>query len=327
MPGRSIRSRHAKVAVGRRLVVIATALAFLLSLAGSATGSQSTHSRRVWSGQWSGSPSGVGFYWVVDEIGAKAIRSQGGKPCGAGSDYFRGGYFDPPSGRGGKVTGCTKGAPTRLVGRYVGDKRKDPGARGSFDINLVPPAKFEGQFIPDGQSKKFPWKATFTRHYSGDLCCPNPVCRGTDSASSARGDPFRFQAFLTENGKIVSKVFGTGAGATDDGCGVDGTVEHVDYDPKTGKPTSTIKLDVTRGIPDPKLSGDRLPRAARLTIAWRFRVRVTQSDDFFCPVGKVGTMEVAESRTNTHRGSVELVLCRSGHTHDYPNASVNLGPP
>jgi hypothetical protein len=313
--------------VAPRLVLTGAALAFLLILAGSATGSESTHSKRVWSGQWSGSPSGVGFYWVSDATGAKAIRSQGGKPCGKGSDYFRGGYFDPPSGRGGKVTGCTQRVATRLVGRYVGDKRKDPGARGTFDISFVPPKKFEGMFIPDGQTKKFPWKATFNKHYSGDLCCPNPVCRGTDSARGVRVDPFRFQAFLTENGKIVSKVFGTGAGTTDDGCGADGTVEHVDYDPKTGKPTATIKLDVMRGVPDPKLSGDRLPRSARLTIVWRFRVRVTQSDDFFCPAGKVGTMEVAESRTNTHKGSVELVLCRSGHSHDYPNASVNLGPP
>jgi hypothetical protein len=313
--------------VVRRLVLILTGTAFLLALAGSATGSQSTHSKRVWSGQWSGSPSGVGFYWVAGETGVKAIRSQGGKPCGKGSDYFRGGYFDPASGRGGKVTGCTQGVGTRLVGRYVGDKRKDPGAKGSFDINFVPPKKFEGKFIPDGQSKKFPWNATFNKHFSGDLCCPSPVCRGTDSSRSVRGDPFRFQAFLTENGKIISKVFGTGAGTTDDGCGADGTVEHVDYNPKTGKPMTTIKLDVTQGVPDPKLSGDRLPRSARLIIVWHFRVRVTQSDDFFCPVGKVGTMEVAESRTNTHRGSVQLVLCRSGHRHDYPNASVNLGPP
>jgi hypothetical protein len=315
--------------VAPRLVLTGTALVFLLALAGSATGSQSTHSKRVWSGQWSGSPSGVGFYWVSDATGAKAIRSQGGKPCGKGSDYFRGGYFDPPSGRGGKVTGCTQGVATRLVGRYVGDKRKDPGAKGSFDINFVPPNRFEGKFIPDGQSKKFPWKATFNKHYSGDLCCPTPVCRGTDSAGSARGDPFRFQAFLTENGKIVSKVFGTGAGTTDNGCGVDGTVEHVDYDPKTGKPKTTIHLDVTRGVPDPKLEPvpDRQPSTASLTLSWDFVVRVTQSDDFFCPVGKVGRMEVNERRgENKHRGSVKLLLCRSGHSHDYPNASVNLGP-
>jgi hypothetical protein len=139
---------------------------------------EATHGPNVFSGQWTTNTGGVGFRVVTSAEGASALRSQGGTPCPSPTVYYRGGYYDPASGASGKVTGCTEGSHTHLVARYVGDPATDPGAAGEFDVNFVPPNRFDGSYTADSTKTKAnpngspaPYTATFKAHFPGDGCC------------------------------------------------------------------------------------------------------------------------------------------------------------
>ena len=83
----------------------------------------------------------------------------------------------------------------------VGDTRKDP-AQGQLDISIVPPAKFQGTFIPTARAKSFRGWTDVHQDYSvGDSLLTETVAAHRTRPQRA-GDPFRFQAFLTENGKM-----------------------------------------------------------------------------------------------------------------------------
>jgi hypothetical protein len=153
--------------VSKRSLLASLALGGLVALGVSAAASQ--NGTQLWSGDWTTSTGAFGLRHDTAGVGAPLLKAIGGKPCAPPSDYFDGGYYDPPipPGDAGKLRGCTK-APYRLVGRYQSDYRASNA--GSFDITIVGAAArntFKGTYTPDG-GKPVPWSGSFQKDFAGD---------------------------------------------------------------------------------------------------------------------------------------------------------------
>jgi hypothetical protein len=118
----------------------------------------------AWSGNWkttygSGATGAIGLAVISAAEGISVFEEFGGKACGTGSEFYRGGYT-VGSGAGQHVV-CTKGG--RLVGRWT-DSSSD--ARGGFELQLDSPKKWSGTFTTDGGSGGT-WQGTFHKHFHG----------------------------------------------------------------------------------------------------------------------------------------------------------------
>src|SRR5437016_2451320 len=116
---------------------LAAAAAILAALA-FVPASQASHAKgsppeiNVWAGQWVTNPAtggGFAFRALSVQAGFRAFDELHAERCYPPTTYYRGGYYDAKTGRGGKIVGCTDGA-WHVVGRYLGDPVEDPGAAG-----------------------------------------------------------------------------------------------------------------------------------------------------------------------------------------------------
>jgi hypothetical protein len=124
----------------------------------------------VWAGQWTiTSKYGTGFALraLSVEAGFRAFAELGAERCDPPTTYYRGGYFDPRTNKAGKIVGCTEGAWS-LRGRFLGDPNRDPGAKGSIEIEFKLPGRFEGFFTPDGTSSKYDYRGIRGKHFAED---------------------------------------------------------------------------------------------------------------------------------------------------------------
>jgi hypothetical protein len=201
-----------------------------------------------------------------------------------------------------------------------------PSDAGGFEFKLTAGAKsFNGSWNYEGRSSSSGWSGSC----SSGPCFKNGdhQCRRPASAGRVRVDKFRFNGILVRNGKIVSTTFGRGTGRSEDGCKVLGTVTHRDFDPKTGEQQTELLLAISEGLPEPLPDSTRSPNRAQLTYVWAFGVKVVNSDDPTCKYGKTGFMKITEKKLAQNTGSIEMQIygCGGRHTHEYPNAAVNLG--
>jgi hypothetical protein len=132
----------------------------------------------VWSGQWvTNSNTGGGFALraMASSYGIAAMKELRGQPCVQPTTYYRGGYYDPSNGRGGKVVGCTDGAS--FLARYLGDPKEDPGAAGGIDVDYIPPKSptdrpaFAGTYKPDATGGPYKYIGVHGQDFDGDGCC------------------------------------------------------------------------------------------------------------------------------------------------------------
>ncbi len=176
----------------RRVLVLSVALVAAAITVASAS---SPGPGNVWSGTWSTNTGGLGLRWVTNAEGSTAIVAQGGKPCAAPTDYFRGGYSGPTD--AGKVTGCTEG-PTHLVARYITDY-PTRSRNGAFQITYSG-GRFTGTYEQDG-GVSGPYTGTFTGHFAGD---------GHNEGGTAQGTyvyDYSFQGYA-DNIRVVSPLVG-----------------------------------------------------------------------------------------------------------------------
>ena len=161
----------------RRLAAIAAIPVALVLIPAAQPAKAPPREINIWAGQWvtnSSTKGGFAFRALAVKYGFEAFAELGADRCYPPTTYYRGGYFDPVTGRGGKIVGCTEGA-WHLVGRYVGDPTEDPGAKGDIDIEFKLPNTFDGTYTPDGSSKSFPYHGVRGKHFNEDLCCRSLV--------------------------------------------------------------------------------------------------------------------------------------------------------
>jgi hypothetical protein len=237
---------------------------------------------------------------------------------------------------GAAVSGTYTHDKGRIAGQVTGNVLKGrwseaptyggPSDAGPFEFKLTKDGKsFNGLWNYQGRSPNSGWSGSCISgpcFDNGDHKCRRPA-----SAGRAAVDKFRFNGILVRNGKIVSTTFGKGSGKSEDGCKVLGTVTHRDFDPKTGEQQTELLLAIVEGLPEPLPDVIRSPKRMQLIYVWSFGVKVVNSDDPKCKYGQTGFMKVTERALAKHTGSIEMQLygCGGRHTHEYPNAAVDLG--
>lgn len=255
----------------------------------------------TWSGKWS------------TDFGSMTLKQMGGAVSGT--------YTHDK----GKITGQVTG--NVLKGRWSeAPTYSGPSDAGGFEFKLTQGGKsFGGRWNYQGRSGSSGWSGSC----SDGPCANNGdhKCRRPASAGRASVDKFRFNGILVRNGKIVSTTFGRGTGRSEDGCKVVGTITHRDFDPKTGEQTSELLLAIFEGLPEPLPDAVRSPKRAQLTYVWAFGIKVVNSDDPTCRYGKTGFMQVTQKSIAKNTGSIEMQIygCGGRHTHEYPNAAVDVG--
>lgn len=257
-----------------------------------------------WSGKWS------------SNFGTMTLKQTGGAVTGS--------YTHDK----GKITGQVAG--NLLKGRWSeAPTYSGPDDAGPFEFKLTAGGKsFDGRWNYEGRglAKGSGWSGSC----AAGPCATNGdhMCRRPASARGASAEKFRFNGILVRNGKIVSTTFGRGAGKTDDGCKVLGTATHRDFDPKTGEQESELLLAIVDGLPEPLPDSMRSPNRAQLTYVWTFTIKVVNSDDPKCKYGKTGAMTVTQTGLKKNTGSIRMTFygC-AGHTHEYPNAAVDIRGP
>jgi hypothetical protein len=262
----------------------------------------------IWAGQWitnASTKGGFAFRALAVKHGFEAFAELGADRCYPPTTYYRGGYYDPVSGRGGKIVGCTEGA-WHLVGRYVGDPNKDPGAKGNIDIDFKLPNTFDGTYTPDGSSKSYAYHGVRGMHFE-DYCCGSLVVNFNVRAS---GKPN-----LEIKSKSITPV-------------VSGTIKTVQTSPKAPHATFTkynakvpdiLEATETKGgvvVDLTSASGGKrhyefgvVSRTGYSTQERRLGLllRTKVSNDPACPAGKSGAILFALPTFQGVRDSVILV--------------------